>query len=144
MVKLQVTKQVKRIGDKENNINDLANRGIVLYRYVTAICYHVMAIYRYLPFSIILYQYRNNQGRKSIRRLRLYSLFTVGWKALQFIYGLLESRMVYYIVYLQSVRRLYSLSIVYQKAIQFIYGLLEGLTVYLRPVRRPHSLFYGP
>ena len=50
MIKLQATKQVKRMGDKENDINDLVNQGTVLYHYMTAICYHVMAIYRYLPF----------------------------------------------------------------------------------------------
>jgi len=28
--------------------------------------------------------------------------------------------------------------------LQFIYGLSEGRTVYLRPVRRPYGLSYGP
>ena len=50
MVKLQITEQAKRTGDKENNIINLVNWGTVLYRYITAICYYIMATYRYLPF----------------------------------------------------------------------------------------------
>jgi hypothetical protein len=60
MVKLQVTEQVKRIGDKENNINNSVNWGTVLCRHMTAICYHVIAIYRHLLFSVILCQYYND------------------------------------------------------------------------------------
>jgi hypothetical protein len=55
MVKLQATEWVERTGDKENGISDSVNWGTVLCRYVAAICYYVMAIYRYLPFSVILY-----------------------------------------------------------------------------------------
>ena len=39
MVELQATKQVKRMGDKENGMIDLVNWGTVLCYYVTAICY---------------------------------------------------------------------------------------------------------
>ena len=54
IVKLQVTKRVERIEDKENNINDSVNWGIVLCHYMTAICYHIIVIYCHLPFSVII------------------------------------------------------------------------------------------
>jgi len=60
MIKLQATKQVKRTGDKENDTNDLVNQGTVLYHYMTAICYHVMAIYCHLLFFVILCQHCND------------------------------------------------------------------------------------
>ena len=41
---------MKRTGDKENSIINLVNWGIVLYPYVTAICYYIMVIYCYLLF----------------------------------------------------------------------------------------------
>ena len=59
-VKLQVTEWVERTEDKEDGISDLVNWARVEMttpcRYITAICYHVMAICRYLPFfaSIII------------------------------------------------------------------------------------------
>ena len=58
-------------------------------------------------------------------------------KYLQFIYSLLEGR----IVHLQPVRRPYSSFTARQKAVQFIYSPLEGLIVHLQPVRRPYSSF---
>ena len=57
MVKLQATERVKRTGDKENDIINLVNWGTVLCYHVTATYYHMIAIYRHLPFSVILYQY---------------------------------------------------------------------------------------
>ena len=54
IVKLQVTERVKRTGDKENSTNESVNQGIALCRYVTATYHYVMAIYRHLPFFVIL------------------------------------------------------------------------------------------
>jgi hypothetical protein len=50
----------ERTGDKENGTSDSvrAQLGLTaLYHYVTVTYYHVIAIYRYLPFSVILYQH---------------------------------------------------------------------------------------
>ena len=41
---------MKRTGDKENSTINSVNRGTVLCPHVTAIRYHVIAIYRYLLF----------------------------------------------------------------------------------------------
>ena len=52
MVKLQATKWVKKTGDKENDTIDSVNCGTVLRPYMTAIRYHVMAIYHSLPVLV--------------------------------------------------------------------------------------------
>ena len=61
IIKLQATKQVKRMGDKENDTIDSVNWGTVLCPYMTAICYHVMAIYCYLPFFASICLNKPNQ-----------------------------------------------------------------------------------
>ena len=107
------------MGDKENGINKSINL------YVTVICYYVIATYRHLLFSIILastitttkveaylvktkysqcYNETNGALTAYLRPVgRLYSSFTTYWKAVQFIYGPLEGRMVY----LRPIRRPY-------------------------------------
>jgi hypothetical protein len=84
IVKLQVTERVKRTGDKENGTINSVNWGTVLCRHITAICYHVMAIYRYLPF------FASTCWNKTIRALivhlqsvgRPYGSFTARRKAI--------------------------------------------------------------